>query len=104
MTGQTFLEARGVLCGPDPSPNIWAITPQGVGGTQGAEQGVGAWESSGRRAELHTPRVTPGPQFKSFELYRVFWSFVLLLFLYGFQEDKLKDSKLSAAVCFSLSL
>lgn len=103
MTGQTFLEGRGVLYGPDPSPNIWAITPRG-GGKQGADQGVGAWTSSGWRAELHTPRGTPGPRFKSFELYRVFWSFVLLLFLYGFQEGKLKDSKLSAAVCFSLSL
>lgn len=40
MTGQTFLEGRGVLYGPDPSPNIWAITPRG-GGNKGQTRARG---------------------------------------------------------------
>lgn len=78
-------------------------TPGRVRGTQGAEQGEAAGSGLGgrnlcQRPERHTPRITPGPQLRQFEVHGVFWSFIPLLFLYGFQEDKHKDSKLSAAV------
>ena len=82
-------------------------TPGRVWRTQGAEQGEVAGSGAGsglggrnlcQRPERHTPRITPGPQLRQFEVHGVFRSFIPLLFLYGFQEDKHKDSKLSATV------
>ena len=58
-----------------------------------------AGRSLGQRPQQHTARITPGPQLKQFEAHGVFWLFVPLLFLYGFKEDKHKDSSPNAAVC-----